>query len=63
MALKYYEKLPDVEEQNLKNKEISESEIVMVQKTLSGKTNIFEDLNNGMIPGLSNTMRPIEKND
>lgn len=63
LGMVYYDKLPNLTKDDIKSTQITEKEMITIQNISLNNSNIFEDLNNGMVPGLSNTMRPVEKND
>ena len=59
-AMTYYDKLPEDKKQIPTNM-ISHEETIKIKKELSENNNLLNELNDGMIPGTSNTLKP--KND
>jgi len=59
-AMSYYDKLPD-DKKYIENNLISKEEMMTVKKELSENSNILNELNDGMVPGKSNSLKP--KND
>jgi len=59
-AQQYYDKLPE-KSIIILNSKITKEETDNMKKSLSENTNILEELNEGMIPGVSQSLKP--KND
>ena len=57
-AYQYYEKLPEEKKVIIPKTKITKEEALNVKKTLEENNNLLNELNEGMIPGLSKSLKP-----